>query len=452
MLGRAETGRILTETLAQGTGRMTEALLVAKDVCVTRFANSVIHQNVAERTVDLTVRIIDGHRVGIATTSDLSRQGLARATARARRLVQTISGNGAAVPLPPVQPAEALNDRDPRTAAATPEARAEAVGRMCALAGRQGAVAAGAFITAEFEVAVANSLGTMAYHVSTLADLHTVMTRGEGSGYASAVAMAVSQIDPEAVAAEAIEKAVRGRDPQPIEPGEYEVVLEEPAVAEMLKYFGQYAFSATGVVQGTSFMSGRFGEPVLSDRVTIWDDGLDPQGLRQPFDFEGVPKQKVRLVDGGVAAGVVHDTASAAREQTASTGHALPPTFTYLRGPYPLNMFMAGGAATRDEMVRSIKRGIWVSRFHYTAVVDPKRLVLTGLTRDGTFLIEDGRLAKPLRNLRFAQDCVAALGDVDMVGRTTKVERTKLFRDFFNVSEVPALKIRRFAFTGLAGA
>ena len=117
-----------------------------------------------------------------------------------------------------------------------------------------------------------------------------------------------------------------------------------------------------------------------------------------------------------------------------------------------MNMFMAPGESTKDEMVRSIRRGIWVSRFHYTAVVEPRRLLLTGLTRDGTFLIENGRLTKPLRNLRFTQDFVAALGGVDMVGRTTKLERTKLFRDFFNVSRVPALKIRRFTFTGLAGA
>jgi predicted Zn-dependent protease len=320
---------------------------------------------------------------------------------------------------------------------------------MCDLAARTGTVATGAFIAGVYELAIANTGGTMAYHPNTISDLHTVVMADESSGYAARVAGTVGDIEPEAVAAEAIEKALRGRDGGEIEPGEYEVVLEPYAVADMLKYFAQYAFNAAAVAQGTSFLGGRLGEPVLSPAVSVWDDGLDPAGLRQPFDFEGVQKQRVTLVEDGVARGVVHDTASAARERVTSTGHALPPTFTYLRGPFPLNLFMAGGTASHEEVISSVHRGVSVTRFHYTAVVEPKRLVLTGLTRDGTFLIEGGRVTRPLRNLRFTQDCVEALTNIDLISRTTKLERTKIFRDFFNVSRVPTLKISRFVFTGM---
>jgi predicted Zn-dependent protease len=263
--------------------------------------------------------------------------------------------------------------------------------------------------------------------------------------------MKVGQIDPDDLAAEALEKVLRGRDPQPLEGGAYDVVLEGYAVADMLKYFGQHAFGAPAVSEGTSFLSGRMGDRVMSRHVTIWDDGFDPNGLRQPFDFEAVPKRKVVIIDEGVANAAVHDRSSARKARVDSTGHALPPTFTYLRGPFPLNMFMAEGTAGKDDLLRSIKRGIWVSRFHYTAIVDARRMILTGLTRDGTFLIEDGRFTKPLRNMRFVQNCVDALSQVEAVGGATQLVRTKVFRDFYSVSRVPALKIQRFTFTGVAG-
>jgi len=175
--------------------------------------------------------------------------------------------------------------------------------------------------------------------------------------------------------------------------------------------------------------------------VTIWDDGTDPLGRPIPFDFEGVPKRKVVLIDRGVATNVVHDSATAAREGKESTGHALPAPNMY--GPMPLNLFMAPGDSSVEEMVASTGLGVLVTRFHYTNPVHPVRAVITGMTRDGTYLVKDGRIAGPVRNLRFTDSVVRALTQVLAIGRERKFQP-----GFFGGAVVPALKVAGFTFTG----
>jgi PmbA protein len=186
---------------------------------------------------------------------------------------------------------------------------------------------------------------------------------------------------------------------------------------------------------------------VMGENISIWDDGLSPAGMRMPFDYEGVPKQQVSLIDKGVAKGVVWDTYCAGKQggDARSTGHALPAGATI--GPMPLNLFMAPGGATRDEMIASTKRGIWVSRFWYTRTVHPLNVVTTGMTRDGTFLIEDGKVVGPVRNLRFTQGYVDALNHADLVGRDTMLVLGDLGG---GVRSVPALKLAQWEFTGVS--
>jgi predicted Zn-dependent protease len=185
----------------------------------------------------------------------------------------------------------------------------------------------------------------------------------------------------------------------------------------------------------------------MGENVSIWDDGLSPEGIPTPFDYEGVPKRRVTFIDRGVAKGVAWDTYFAGKQggDTRSTGHALPAGATV--GPLPLNMFMATGDATVDAMVRSTKRGLWVSRFWYTRTVHPLNVVTTGMTRDGTFLIEDGKVVGPVKNMRFTQGYVEALNNVDLVGRDGMLVLGDLGG---GVRRVPALKLSKWNFTGVS--
>jgi predicted Zn-dependent protease len=196
-----------------------------------------------------------------------------------------------------------------------------------------------------------------------------------------------------------------------------------------------------------SFMSGRIGERVMGENVSIWDDGLSPDGIPTPFDYEGVPKQRVGHIDRGVAQGVVWDSYLAGKQggDQQTTGHALPAGVTF--GPIPLNMFMATGEATRDDMVRDVKRGLWVSRFWYTRTVHPLNVVVTGMTRDGTFLIEDGKIVGPVKSMRFTQGYVEALNHVDAAERNSMLVLGDLGG---GIRRVPSLKIGRWNFTGVS--
>jgi predicted Zn-dependent protease len=256
--------------------------------------------------------------------------------------------------------------------------------------------------------------------------------------------MDVAALDPEAVGRVAVNKALRSRNPTELEPGVYAVILEEEAVGDMLFTLGFLGFGALALQEGRSFMSSRLGQKITGDNITIWDDGLDNRGLVLPFDFEGVPKQRVTLIENGIAKGVVYDSLTAGREVgKISTGHSLPAPNTM--GPIPVNLFMAPGNATKEEILASTERGIWVSRFHYTNPVHPVQTILTGMTRDGTFLIENGEITRPLKNLRFTQSILDAFSEVDMLGKNLKT--IKMEWGSFGCC-VPAAKIHNFQFTG----
>jgi predicted Zn-dependent protease len=227
-----------------------------------------------------------------------------------------------------------------------------------------------------------------------------------GSGYASFVSRDPESLQIESLAQAAVSKISKERAIE-IPPGEYEVILEPDAVQELLAFMGYLGFHALAVQEGRSFLGNHFGEKLLGEKVTIYDDGLDPQGLQVPFDFEGVPKQKVLFFNKGVARDITYDSLTAGREKKESTGHALTPPNT--EGPVPVNLFMEGGDSSLEEMIRGVRRGIYVTRFHYTNVAEPMKAVITGMTRDGTFWIEEGEIKNPIKNLRFTESILKAL-------------------------------------------
>jgi predicted Zn-dependent protease len=418
----------------------TEVLFLATEEALTRFANSYIHQNVTRHDARVSVRAVVGQRTGVSATNDLSPEALKRATDQAITIAQMYEKDTDFRSLPGPMPVPAMDAFVQRTADCSPEERARRVGVICRLAKEKGLRASGAFSTQSGEFGVANSLGVQAYTSRTKADLNTVVMGDSGSGYATAVSANLDAIDTEALGREAVDKALRSADPIDLPPGEYEVVLEEYAVATILMYMAYMGFSSLALQEGRSFM--RLGEQIVGPEVSIWDDGLDPSGLPMPFDFEGVPKQRVDLIKRGMAEAVVYDSYTAGREEgSSSTGHALPAPNQF--GPIPMNLFMRAGDVPRRKMGRSIQRGLWVTRFHYTNPLHPIKAILTGMTRDGTFLIENGEITRPVRDLRFTQSALEALRGIVAIS-----EETRLVPGWFGASRVPALHLRKFRFTG----
>jgi predicted Zn-dependent protease len=447
MLGEPEIKRIADTVLAASRADQIEVQVFANHSALTRFANNYIHQNVEYTDVDVRVRAVIGQKIGIASTNEISDEALQRVAAKAHQLAlhQRENEDFRSLPRPePIQPADAFVEA---TARAGPEERASVVGQICEASSRASLIAAGAFRTSVQEISLSNSFGVFTYHPETQADINAVVMSETSSGYAARVSKSVADIDGDAVAAEAVDRALRGVNPQTVEPGTYEVILEPYAVVDLLDFFSYLSFGALPFTEKRSFMAGRLGERVMGEDISIWDDGLSPAGIPMPFDYEGTPKQRVSLIENGVARGVVWDSYYAGKQggDTYSTGHALPAGVTV--GPIPLNLFMAPGDATRADMIANTKRGIWVSRFWYTRTVHPLNVVVTGMTRDGTFLIEDGKVVGPVRNLRFTQGYVDALNHADLVGRAT----TLVLGDLGGgVRSVPALKLAQWEFTGVS--
>lgn len=444
MSGEDRIRELADAALAASTADQTEVVFMGQDLALTRFANSAIHQNVAERNTNLTVRVVKDKRVGVASTNDMAQTAIEDAVARAEQSAkfQPEIPDWTSLPEPAmIRPTDAF---DQATAGFTPEQRADVVEVVCRLAREKGLNASGAFETAGAELAVANSLGVWAYSRQSEADYVSVIMSDTGSGYAAWTGSDASHIDPDGLAGEAADKALRSQQPKDIEPGEYTVILEPYAVADMVAYLAYMGFGGEALLEERSFMTGRIGERIVDERINIWDDGLDATGMPLAFDFEGVPKQRVDLIRKGVANAVVWDTRTAARAGGGqqSTGHALPAPNTY--GPMPLNMFMAPGDASYADMLAQVERGLWVTRLNYVRAVHPKQTIITGMTRDGTFLIEDGEVVGPVKNLRFTQSILEAFDNLRALGR-----ETKLVSGFLGAARVPAVLVDGFTFTGV---
>ncbi len=445
MLGQSQAKQITDHVLALAKEGQAEVLLSVTDSALTRFANNVIHQNVSETNTGVTVRVALGNKVGAAATNDMTDAGLAQVVESAARLARLQAENPDFPGFAQPQPVTPVRGFDEEAAEATPDMRARAVGEICAQSRAAGTLTAGAFSTEAQEIAIANSNGVFCYHAGTTCDLQAaVIAEDGGNGYSQVAGWKLSDVlgQAESIGRDAVGKALRARYPQSIEPGVFTVVLEPYAVEDLVNMLNHAGLGARAMQEGRSWMVGRIGQQVMSPSVTIVDDGHDDLGLPMPFDFEGTPKQKVVLVENGIPRGPVYDATTARKEGRASTGHALPPPNTY--GPAALNLVMSPGDATVDEMIRTTERGLYITRFWYTRVVHPRDCIITGMTRDGVFLIEHGELTRPVKNLRFTQGYVPALAQVDRIGRETKT----LTGGWLGAARVPALKLREFTFTG----
>jgi len=444
VLGQHASENLLKRALRYSEADETQVLISAYESYLTRFANNAIHQNVAEANVSVTVRAVVGRRSGTATTNRTDDEALAQAAERALSHARRQPEDPDFPGLPDPQPIEPAPSFDEEVASLTPEARARSVRVLCDLAAEHKFAASGAFRTSAGELAIANSHGIMAYHAGTSADLQVVVTGEDGTGQAGISSWKVGEIDAEAIGREAVGKAVRAQHPRAIQPGEYTVVLDPYATEDLVAMLNATGMGAQAVQEGRSWMNDRIGQEIMNPLVSIWDDGHDPEGSPLPFDFEGVPRQRVPIVDRGVVRGPVYDSYTAKKEGRESTGHATPPTMRFVSGPLAMNLFMAAGVSSLDEMIRATAKGLYITRFWYTRPVHPRDCIVTGMTRDGLFMIEDGELAHAVKNLRFTQSYVKAMGGVQAVSR----ERRTLITEFGGAYCVPALKIEAFNFTG----
>jgi PmbA protein len=396
-----------------------EAVAHVEHSGLARFAGSEVHQPTLIDNAMVTVRVVHGKRAGIATTNKIDAPGLAEVARRAEDAAQSAPADESFPGLAPPADPPAVEGYDEETAALGPGDQA----RLAAAAIHAGGEVPvyGFFTSAVCELAVVSSTGLSVHQRMTDATALVVAADENGSGYAEETAWRASGIDPTAVAREAAEKAQRTRGAAKIDPGEYRAVLEPYALAELLDTFSHDSFGALGLLDKRSYFAERLGQKVFDEKISIADDALDPRGLPKAFDFEGTPKRRVQLVEAGVARSVVWDRATAAQAGggAESTGHA-PPAELRDWGPLPSALCVSpGDAESVEELAELVGDGLYITRLHYLGVVHPREGIITGMTRDGTFRIRDGKIAEPLVNLRFT----VAVPDLfrDVLGLTNKV-------------------------------
>jgi len=442
--------KLLTAVTALVKGARVDGISVCAQAGsrrVFRFAHDAIHQSLLRDTVTVTLKVMQGDRVGVASTDTLEREGLRRTLRSAIDIARHAPKQPDVATLPPTACMRNRLDYVPATAHVAASTCVAALKRMFQRCRGAGVELAGSLVTGEDETAVVNSAGTCCYAASTIAGAKLVTMYRTLSGFASRAHRRFDRLDLDGLLKEALRQCLHRHTPVTLPTGTYEVILQPEAVANLLDWLGSIAFGAKSMQERTSFLAGRMGEQLMSRALTIYDDGREAGSLRMPFDAEGVPKQRVLLIDRGKAAGLVYDTTYGRRFGHPSTGHSLGPDST--EGPYPLHLAIAPGTTQVSEMIRACKRGLLIPRLHYVnGLLNPREALMTGLTREGTFLIEDGTLTSPVKTLRFTQSLVEAFRHVLGVSKTRRLVADPSTE--IGCAFVPALHLAAFKFTGRA--
>jgi PmbA protein len=430
----------IVQQIAQSSGvRETEALFALHRDALTRFANNTIHQNVAEQAQWLSVRVVVDHRTARATTNRFDSDSIRSAVEQAIALARAAAPDPDLLPMAQPAPADEIPRIDAGTAEATPEDRARAVASAIRLIEGAGQTAAGIYSTGQTAEAILNSNGVAEWHNETMSQFSITAMADDSSGWAKASATTRNAFDPVELARTASKKAAMSQDPREIAAGRYTVILEPAAVLDLVgQIFGD--FSATAMYDKRSFLTDRVGVKLFGDNIDMYDDVRHPLQSGVPFDGEGVPRRKLLLVENGVPRQLAYSRASAQRDGVEPTGHGFP--LPNEIGEAPVNIVIAGGGTSIEEMIASTARGILVTRLWYIREVDPYEKIMTGMTRDGTFLIEDGRIVRGLRNFRFNQGIIEMLNNVEMLSQAVRASGEEAFD-----MVVPAMKVRDFHFT-----
>jgi predicted Zn-dependent protease len=440
-LSRQHAQELFHHVIKYSIARETEALVTSYSYSLTRFANNAIHQNVTEDNLGLSVRAVVDQRMARASSNKLDEDSIRRLAESALELARLAPRDPDLLPMPGPQMYRAVSRYDPDTGELSAEERARAVTAVIGRAQADHLTAAGVFSSGSAVTALFNSRGLRAFHEETTSEFSVTMIGPSSSGWAKKSSGNYRELDWEALADRAARKALAGAEPREVPPGRYTVILEPAAVLDLLGFM-VLDFGGLAVEEQRSFLTGRVGQKLFGSNIEIRDDAFHPSHLGTPFDGEGVPRQRVHLVQQGVAKNLVYARQTARKLGVEPTGHGFPLPNEY--GEAPLNIVMEGGRHSIDDMVRSTERGLLVTRLWYIREVDPYQKLLTGMTRDGTFWIEDGEVKGGVKNLRFNQSLMAMLSEVDMM---TPAERAAGEESFEMV--VPGMKVRDFNFSSV---
>ena len=439
MLPREGCQEIFSEILKVSDAEETELLIHGGNHQLTRFANNTIHQNVAEEGYLFSVRTVYGGRTARATTNRCDPESLRRVVAESASLARQQQPDPELLPMPGPQNFHPVERYFDATSAVTPQQRAEAVLQAIRIAEKNGQTSAGTFSTGAGVQAILNSRGLVAYYQDTHAEFSVTMMSPDSSGWAKKTSPDAREIHAEGLALRASEIALRSRNPRELPPGNYVAILEPAAVLDLVGFMF-FDFSGQAVRDKRSFLTDRLGQKIFGDNIHISDDAYHPLQFGPPFDGEGVSRKAVPLVEQGVVKGLTYSRQTAKAMGVEPTGHGFPLPNEW--GEAPTNIVFAGDRHTVEEMIASTERGILVTRFWYIREVDPYRKILTGMTRDGTFYVEDGKIQHGVRKFRLNESLIDMLSCAEMLGVAERASGEESFP-----MVVPAIKISSFHFT-----
>jgi PmbA protein len=438
-----------------------EAIFTSSRFALTRFANNTIHQNVEEENSIVSIRTNFAGQTARANANQFDDENLRLAVAASENLARVQAPDPDLLPMPTAEEANVGKARVgerahatrffEETAGVTPAGRAEVVKRIVSIADCHKLTTAGIYSTSESREGIFNSRGLVNWHHRTLAEVSITMLAPDSSGWQKSNSPDVRSLDPERLAETAAQKTVDSAQPKEVAPGKYTVILEPAAVLDIVGFMF-WDFSGVAILDQRSFLNDRIGTQLFGENINICDDYAHPLQAGSPFDGEGMQRQRVQLVENGVVRRVVYARATAQKMKKSehatrvgpieATGHgfALPNEV----GEMPTNIVFGGPASAQSvaQMIASTERGVLVTRLWYIREVDPYEKIVTGMTRDGTFLVENGKVKSGLRNFRFNQSLISMLSNVDAMSVPVRACGEESFD-----MVVPAMKVREFNFT-----
>ena len=454
MLTQGQGADIFAKLRKHATADDVEVIFYSTRNALTRFANNVIHQNMAEDNVMVSMRTVFGGRTARATTNKLDDESLTRVVQASESLAKVQQPDPDLLPMfeAKVGTSETLAPTRyfEQTAAITPEQRAQTVNKIVTIAEKHKLTTAGIVSNSETAEGIFNSRGVARWHRQTSSEISITMLAEDSSGWQKANSPNVDNLNADTLAQIAAQKAIDARKPREIPAGKYTVILEPAAVLDIVGFMF-YDFGGLAILDQRSFLTNRVGTKLFGENVNIYDEAGHPLQSGSPFDGEGVPRQKVQLVENGVVKRLVYARGTAEKMKRSEfkdkvgpiepTGHGFP--LPNEIGDAPMNIvFGSNEPRTLEQMVAATERGLLVTRLWYIREVDPYEKILTGMTRDGTFYVEDGKVRHGVRNFRFNESLIHMLSNVEAMGTPVRASGEESFD-----MVVPAMQVREFNFT-----
>jgi predicted Zn-dependent protease len=434
MLSQDEIKIIAEKAISMSKADETEVHVGSHRSSLTRFAENHIHQNVSEDNSYFSVSVIFDGRMGEASTNKLDDESIKKAVLDATEIAKFAPKDDELLPRLGEQEYQEVDSYDPEIDEITPMDRAKGVSYIIKLCEKNNLKTAGAVSDGSGASAMANSKGLFAFHKGSGINFSATAMGETSSGWVERSSHKRADINMEELAQIAVDKALKSQNPKEIPPGKYTAILEPHAVSELVGFM-LGGFNALAVDEGRSFLSDKMGKKIVGDYITMFSDPYHPLQQGRPFDGDGVPTKKVELIKNGIAENLVYDRLTAKKHNVEPTGHGGGGRNAY--GAYPSCPVILGGKAKLDEMIASTEKGILVTRFWYTNFVDPMQVIVTGMTRDGTFWIENGKIAYGIKNFRINQNVLEMLSNVEMMSESVLADGIV----------IPAMKVKYFNFS-----